>query len=71
MAAAVPEALKKAQPGTAEFRAAMRDALEGLKNVAGAHGVFSMSNRDHVGLDQRAVVMVKIENGTWKYQAGR
>ncbi len=71
MAAAAPEALKKAQPGTAEFRAAMRDALEGLRNVAGAHGVFSMSATNHVGLDQRAVVMVRIENGTWKYQAGR
>lgn len=69
MAAAAAEALKKAQPGTAEFRAAMRDGLEGLRNVAGAHGLFSMSSRDHVGLDQRAVVMVKIENGTWKYQA--
>ncbi len=71
MAAAAPEALKKAQPGTAEFRAALRDALEGVKNLAGAHGVFNMSARDHLGLDQRAAVMVKIENGTWKYQPGR
>ena len=23
---------------------------------------------EHLGLDQRARVMVKIENGTWKYQ---
>ena len=30
---AVPEALKKAQPGTPEFRAALRDALENIKNV--------------------------------------
>ena len=68
MAAAVPVALKKAQPGTPEFRAALRDALEGLKEVAGAHGIFTMSPTDHLGLDQRARVMVKIENGTWKYQ---
>ena len=66
--AAVPVALNKAQPGTPEFRAALRDALEGTKNVAGAHGVFNMSPPDHLGLDQRARVMVKIENGTWKYQ---
>ena len=66
--AAVPVALNKAQPGTAEFRAALRDALEGTKNVAGAHGIFNMSPTDHLGLDQRARVMVKIENGTWKYQ---
>jgi branched-chain amino acid transport system substrate-binding protein len=66
--AALPVALKKAQPGTAEFRSALRDALEEIREVPGAHGIFSMSKTDHLGLDQRARVMVKIENGTWKYQ---
>ena len=66
MAAAVPAALKKAQPGTPAFRAALRDALEQVKEVPGAHGIFNMSATDHLGLDQRARVMVKIENGTWK-----
>ncbi len=65
--AAVPEALKKAQPGTPEFRAALRDALEQVKEVAGAHGVFSMTPSDHLGLDSRARVMVTIQNGAWKY----
>ncbi len=64
--AAVPVALKKAQPGTKEFRAALRDALEGVKNAAGAHGIFNMSPTDHLGLDQRAAVMVQIVNGDWK-----
>jgi len=68
MTSAVPVALKKAQPGTPEFRAALRDALEQVKDVAGAHGVFNMTANDHLGLDQRARVMVKIENGAWKYQ---
>ena len=68
LAAAVPVALKKAQPGTPEFRAALRDALENTKNVAGAHGIFNMTPTDHLGLDQRARVMVKIENGKWKLQ---
>ncbi|MDN8614732.1 ABC transporter substrate-binding protein [Variovorax ginsengisoli] len=67
MAAAVPVALKKAQPGTPEFRAALRDALEQVKELPGAHGVFNMTPNDHLGLDQRARVMVKIENGAWKY----
>ncbi|MDM0081578.1 ABC transporter substrate-binding protein [Variovorax sp. J31P179] len=67
MAAAVPVALKKAQPGTPEFRAALRDALEQVKELPGAHGVFNMTPNDHLGLDQRARVMVKVENGTWKY----
>ncbi len=68
MTAAIPAALKKAQPGTPEFRAALRDAIEQVKNTAGAHGIFNMSPGDHLGLDARAFVMVKIENGTWKYQ---
>jgi branched-chain amino acid transport system substrate-binding protein len=66
LGSALPAALRKAQPGTREFRAALRDALEGARDVVGAHGVFNMSPVDHVGLDQRARVMVKIENGAWK-----
>ena len=62
---AVPVALKKAKPGSKEFRAALRDALEGLKNVAGAHGVFNVTPQDHLGFDQRAAVMVQIRNGGW------
>ncbi len=68
MQSAVALALKKAQPGTAEFRTALRDALEATKELHGAHGIFNMSSTDHLGLDQRARVMVKIENGAWKYQ---
>ncbi len=64
--AAVPVALKKGQPGTKEFRAALRDALENVKNLPVAHGVFNMSPTDHLGFDQRARVMVKVEGGAWK-----
>ncbi|MEO7056084.1 MAG: ABC transporter substrate-binding protein [Caldimonas sp.] len=68
MTVAATAALKKAQPGTQEFRTALRDALESAREVHGAHGIFNMSPTDHLGLDQRARVMVKIENGAWKYQ---
>jgi branched-chain amino acid transport system substrate-binding protein len=64
--AALPQALKAGRPGTPEFRAALRDALEGVKNLNATHGVFNMSGQDHNGLDQRARVMVRIDNGTWK-----
>lgn len=63
--AAVPEALKVARPGTAEFRAALRDALENVREVPAAHGVFNMSPTDHLGFDQRAAVMVEIKDGAW------
>ena len=66
--AAVPVALKKAQPGTKEFRAALRDALEGVKNAAGAHGIFNMTTNDHLGLDQRAAVMIQSRDGKWVLQ---
>ena len=61
---AAPEALKKAKPGTKEFRAALRDALE-ASNVVGTHGVFVMNAQEHNGLDNRARVMIRIENGQW------
>ncbi len=63
---AIPVALKKAKPGSKEFKAALRDALEGLKNVTLAHGIVNMSPQDHLGFDQRARVMVQVVNGDWK-----
>lgn len=66
LAAAAPVALKKAQPGSKEFRLALRDALEGIKNLPVAHGVVNMSAQDHLGFDQRARVMVKVEGGAWR-----
>lgn len=66
LAAALPEAAKAARPATPEFRAALRDALEGLRDVVYSQGVATMSREDHVGQDQRARVMVTIENGAWK-----
>ena len=62
---AVPVALKKAKPGSKEFKVALRDALEGLKNVTVSHGIVNMSATDHLGFDQRARVMVKVEKGDW------
>ena len=61
-------ALKKARPGTPEFRAALRDAIENLKDFVGSEGVYNMSPADHNGVDSRSQVMVKIENGAWKLQ---
>ncbi len=64
--AAVPAALEKAKPGTPEFRQALRDALEDAKNVVGTHGVYNMSPEDHTGLDERARVLVIVDDGKWR-----
>lgn len=61
----IPEALKKAKPGTPEFRAALRDALEQAKEVVGAQGVFTMSPQNHNGMDARARVMMTVKDGRW------
>jgi len=62
---AIPEAMKKAQPGSKAFRSALRDALEGSTDVAASNGVFNMSAGDHNGMDNRSRVIVRIENGKW------
>lgn len=64
--AAVPVALKKAKPGTPEFREALRSALESVKDVFGTHGVYNMSASNHNGLDDRGRVLVDVSNGQWR-----
>ena len=65
---AIPTALKTAQPGTKEFRAALRDAIEGTRDLHVSNGVMNMSKNDHLGLDQRARVIVKVDAGKWKLE---
>lgn len=50
-----------------QAHARIRDELEKVKNFAGTGGIFNMSPEDHVGLDERAMVLVRIEGGDWKY----
>lgn len=61
--AAIPKALEQAKPDdVVAFRAALRTALENVKDVAGAEGIYVMTPSDHNGLDDRAAVLGKIEN---------
>jgi branched-chain amino acid transport system substrate-binding protein len=64
--ATVPVARRKAQPGTLEFRQALRDALENMSEVVSPEGIFNMSAANHNGLDARSQVMVRIDGGKWK-----
>src|SRR5512137_2029498 len=65
LSVAVPEALKKAKPGTPQFRVAVRDALEAIKELPATHGVYTMTPVDHNGLDNRARTMIRVDNGKW------
>ena len=64
----VPQALKSDQPGTRAFRLALRDALEGIKDLPVSNGAVNMSKNDHLGLDQRARVIVEVVDGKWQLQ---
>ncbi|HKT65279.1 ABC transporter substrate-binding protein [Burkholderia sp. 22313] len=66
---AIPDALKKGQPGTEAFREALRASLESVKDLPVSHGVINMTPTDHNGFDTRARVMVQIVDGKWKLQA--
>ena len=65
---AIPEALKKGQPGTEAFRVALRDALANIKELPLARGIMNTTATDHNGLDNRARVIVEIVDGKWKLQ---
>ena len=62
---ALPAAMAKAKPGTEAFRVALRDAIEATHELYGNSGVFNFSRTDHAGLDERAAVVVHIDNGKW------
>jgi len=62
---AIPRALKKAVPGTLQFRQALRDELEQIRELTGTQGVFRMSPLDHNGMDRRSCVIMKVQDGRW------
>ncbi|MET0683330.1 MAG: ABC transporter substrate-binding protein [Casimicrobiaceae bacterium] len=62
----VPEAAKRGKPGTPEFRAALRDALESTRELVGTQGVYNMSPADHSGFDERGRVLITVKDGNWR-----
>jgi branched-chain amino acid transport system substrate-binding protein len=68
-ARALPEALKKEQPGTPAFRKALRDAIVAVKDLPTSQAVVNMTPTDHLGLDQRSRVMAQVVDGKWKLQS--
>jgi branched-chain amino acid transport system substrate-binding protein len=62
----VPEALKKAKPGTKEFRAALKEALETTGRLPVSQGVLNYTATDHFGFTPDTGVLLTIANGEWK-----
>ena len=61
-------ALTKATPGTQEFRQALMDAIYANKDVAGVHAVYNFSPKSYYGVDERSLIMVKLNNGKWTFE---
>ena len=65
---AVPVALQKAKPGTAAFRAALRDALETIPAVLLTGGVLDYTASDHWGYREDSGAIMKVVGGDWKLE---
>ena len=63
---AIPQAAKHAKPGTPEFRAALRDALEATHELVGTQGVYNMTAADHSWFDERGRVLITVKDGNWR-----
>jgi branched-chain amino acid transport system substrate-binding protein len=59
----LPVALKKAKPGTPDFRAAIKDAMEGMGRTIFSHGVMNWTATDHWGYTNETGVMLKVADG--------
>jgi branched-chain amino acid transport system substrate-binding protein len=60
--AAIPAARAAAEPGTPEFRTALRNGIE-AEHLPGANGLFAPSPTDHTGLTASAIRLMVIKNG--------
>ncbi len=68
MEKAIPLALKKAKPGTPQFRSALRDSLETMGRTVFAHGVMNWTPTDHWGYTLETGVMTKLVDGKFKVE---
>jgi branched-chain amino acid transport system substrate-binding protein len=64
----IPVAKAKAKPGTPEFRAALRDAIESMGRTVLCHGVLTYGKDNHWGFTVETPVMLKVVNGDWKIE---
>jgi branched-chain amino acid transport system substrate-binding protein len=61
----VPTALKRAKPGTPEFREAIRQALLSEREIPASQGVYNFTETDRYGLDDRSRILLTVKNGKY------
>ncbi len=63
---AAKRASAHAEPGTPQFRVALRDAINSTRELPGTHSVYNFKPTDRYGSDERSRVVVRLEKGQWK-----
>ncbi|HLS51179.1 MAG TPA: ABC transporter substrate-binding protein [Burkholderiaceae bacterium] len=61
----IPVAREKGKPGTAEFRKALKEALESYGSIPITQGVITYTPDDHWGFDSQAQMMLTIKDGKY------
>jgi len=56
----------KGDPGTPQYRVALRDSIVSTKELVGTHSVYNFKPDNRYGSDERSRVIVKLEKGQWK-----
>jgi branched-chain amino acid transport system substrate-binding protein len=59
----LPVALRRGKPGTPEFRAALRDAIETMGRTVFSHGVMNWTKADHWGYTNETGVLLRVADG--------
>ncbi|MGV6876146.1 ABC transporter substrate-binding protein [Pseudochelatococcus sp. B33] len=67
-AEAAARAKAKSTPGTQEFRQALKDEIFSTTELAGVHAIYNFTPASNYGVDERGLVLVRLENGAWKYE---
>jgi branched-chain amino acid transport system substrate-binding protein len=57
-----------AKPGTPEYRTALRNAIFATKDLNGTHAIYNFKPGESYGVDDRSLVLVRLNNGQWKYE---
>ena len=56
----------RTEPGTPQFRLALRDAIVTTKDLVGTHGIYNFRPDSRYGSDERSRVIVRLDKGQWK-----
>lgn len=65
---AIPMALERGKPGTREFRAGLRDAIETMGRTTLSQGVVDWTRDDHWGYTPETGVMLKVVEGRFRVE---